>query len=313
MTPTPVDPPAPPYRPEAVRARLEELGVRPSKGSGQSFLTDPFLPDIEVALLELAPGTPIVEVGGGLGALTAALLRRGLRPLRVIERDPRLARHLREFVAGRAEVVEADALTFLFVPEEAVIGNLPFATATPLLMRLFALRPRRVVALVQREVGERLAAEPGGTAFGRPTILAALYGTVELFARVPSTSFEPEPAVEGIVLRFTPREGPLPVGSPAILEDLTRRLFAWRRKQLGNSLPAVVGGDAQAERLARESGWPSDWKRLRPEALGPPLFFALAHALEDRAAGATSPRAGAAKRLRDPPSSGAEPSASYIS
>ncbi|MCI4364211.1 MAG: hypothetical protein L3K13_07970, partial [Thermoplasmata archaeon] len=119
---------------------------------------------------------------------------------------------------------------------------------------------------------------------GRPTILAALYGTVETFARVPSTSFEPEPAVEGILLRFTPREGPLPVGSPAMLEETTRRLFAWRRKQLGNSLPAVVGGDAQAEHLAQRASWPSDWKRRRPEELAPELYFALTRAMEAPAA-----------------------------
>jgi 16S rRNA (adenine1518-N6/adenine1519-N6)-dimethyltransferase len=282
VTPEALAPANPPVRRDEIRARLASLGVRPSKGSGQSFLTDPFLPDIEVALLEVPRGTPVVEVGGGLGALTAALLRRGVSPLRVIERDPRLARHLRELVGDRAQVVEEDALTLPFDPTEAVIGNLPFSSATPLLMRLFALRPPRIVALVQREVGERLAAKPGSTAFGRPTILAALYGTVETFARVPSRSFEPEPAVEGIVLRFTPRNGALPVLAPLGLEEITRRLFAWRRKQLGNSLPAVVGGESQADHLGNLAGWPSDWRRRRPEELAPELYFALARAMESR-------------------------------
>jgi 16S rRNA (adenine1518-N6/adenine1519-N6)-dimethyltransferase len=286
--PDAIAPANPPVRREEIRARLTSLGLRPSKGSGQSFLTDPFLPDIEVALLDVPRGTPVVEVGGGLGALTAALLRRGISPLRVIERDPRLARHLRELVGDRAQVFEGDALTLPFDPKEAVIGNLPFSSATPLLMRLFALRPPCIVALVQREVGERLAAKPGNTAFGRPTILAALYGSVETFARVPSRAFEPEPAVEGILVRFTPRIGPLPVSAPGGLEEITRRLFAWRRKQLGNSLPAVVGGEGRADQLANLSEWPTDWRRRRPEELPPELYFALARALE-RSQAAPSP------------------------
>lgn len=274
-----------PVRPEEIRARLEALGVRPSRRAGQSFLADPFVPDVEVALLEAAPGEPVLEIGGGLGLLTEALLRRGLGPVRVLERDPRLAGHLRELLGGRIEVVEGDARTIALRPDERVIGNLPFSSASPILHRLFALRPPAVVALVQREVGERLAAAPGSTIYGRPTIQAALYGTVERFAVVPASAFVPRPEVAAVSIRFRPRAGPLPVGSPERLEELVRRLFSWRRKQLGKTLGAVLGPPGRAERLARAAGWPEGWPRLRPEQLPPEAFFAL-----ERAVGAEAGR-----------------------
>jgi 16S rRNA (adenine1518-N6/adenine1519-N6)-dimethyltransferase len=279
---SPPEPPPPgraPVRPEEIAARLEALGVRPSRRAGQSFLSDPFVPDVEVALLEASPGMPILEVGGGLGLLTEALLRRGLGPVRVVERDPRLVGHLQELLGERVEVLEGDARRIDLRPGERVIGNLPFSSASPILQRLFELRPPRVVALVQREVGERLAAAPGSSAYGRPTIQAALYGRVEAFATVPARAFTPRPEVEAVSIRFTPRPGPLPVDSPVRLESLVRRIFAWRRKQLGKTLGAVLGSPGRAARCAEAAGWPSGWARLRPETLAPEAFFALERAV----------------------------------
>jgi 16S rRNA (adenine1518-N6/adenine1519-N6)-dimethyltransferase len=288
---SPPEPPGhAPVRPEEIAARLDELGVRPSRRAGQSFLSDPFVPDVEVALLEASPGMPVLEIGGGLGLLTEALLRRGLGPLRVVERDPRLARHLRGLFGARIEVVEGDARKLAPHPGERVIGNLPFSSASPILQRLFELQPPRVVALVQREVGERLASAPGSAAYGRPTIQAALYGTVEAFATVPARAFTPQPEVEAISIRFTPRPGPLPVELPARLESLVRRIFAWRRKQLGKTLGAVLGSPGRAARCAEAAGWPAGWAQLRPETLTPEAFFALERAVAREEAAPPPPR-----------------------
>jgi len=281
--------PAVPATPDDVRAALDTLGVRPSKEWGQSFLTDPFVADAEAALVELPPGHPVVEVGGGLGALTAALLRRGIGPLTVIERDRRLARFLATTFGSRIHVVTGDALTVPLPPAEAVVGNLPFSVATPILLRLFAARTPRVVFLVQREVAERLAAGPGSKTYGRLSVIAQLYGSLELFRTVNPAAFTPRPEVESRIGVHVARCEPLPVPSVPELEMVLRQLFSSRRKQLSNLLPRVTANRESADQLARRAGWPADWTHRRPEELAPSDYFALARALAE-GTGADDPR-----------------------
>ncbi|MGP8071593.1 MAG: 16S rRNA (adenine(1518)-N(6)/adenine(1519)-N(6))-dimethyltransferase RsmA [Thermoplasmata archaeon] len=267
-----------PERPEEIRAALEHLGVQPSKGWGQSFLTDAFVADAEAALVEVPPGRPVVEIGGGLGILTAALVRRGVTPLTVVERDARLAEHLRSVFGRRVEVLEGDALTLPLPPSDVVVGNLPYSVATPILLAQFARRIPRVVFLVQDEVTQRLAAGPGSRVYGRLSIIARLYGSVELYRSVPPRSFSPVPEVTSRIGVHTNRVGELPVPSVPELEALVRTLFSARRKQLGNLLPRVVPSGEAASELARSAGWPEDWSHLRPENLPPESYFALARA-----------------------------------
>jgi len=273
--------PAVPERPEEIRSTLTRLGVRPSKEWGQSFLTDPFVADAEAALVELPPGRPVVEIGGGLGVLTAALLRRGIGPVTVVERDRRLARFLTTTFGSRITVLTGDALTIPFPPADAVVGNLPYSLATPLLLRLFAARTPRVVFLVQGEVAERLAAGPGSKRYGRLSIIAQLYGSVELFRTVGPDAFSPRPEVESRIGVHVARREPLPVPSVPEFEEILRRLFSSRRKQLSNLLPRVIPDRHTAEDLARRAGWPDDWARRRPEELPPDAFFALARGMAE--------------------------------
>jgi len=274
--------PAVPERPDEVRATLDALGVRPSKEWGQSFLTDPFVADAEAALVELPPGRPVVEVGGGLGVLTAALVRRGLGPITVIERDRRLARFLSTTFGSRVRVVAGDALTVPLPPADAVVGNLPYSVATPILLRLFAARTPRVVFLVQREVAERLAAGPGSKTYGRLSIIARLYGSLELFRTVGPDAFTPQPEVASRIGVHVARTGHLPVPSVPAFEEMLRQLFSSRRKQLANLLPRVNPQGEGLDEIARRAGWPTDWHHRRPEELPPEAYFALAHALSDR-------------------------------
>ena len=267
-----------PEQPVEIRETLASLGVRPSRARGQSFLTDPFVADAEAALLEVPSGRPVVEIGGGLGLLTAALIRRGIEPLTVVERDPRLAAFLRSTFGSRIRVVVGDALEIDLPPADGVVGNLPYSVATPILVRLFERRTPRIVFLVQREVAERLAAGPGSKQYGRLSILATLYGAVELFRRVPASAFFPVPEVESRLGVHAARPGALPVRSVPHFEEVVRTLFSSRRKQLGNLLPRVAGGSRDAATLARDAGWPSDWATRRPEELPPEAFFALANA-----------------------------------
>ena len=283
---SPRDPAAPgiaavPDRPDDIRHTLQTLGIGPSKAWGQSFLADAFVADAEAALVGAAPGRPIVEIGGGLGILTAAIVRRGLGPLTVIERDGRLAAFLRATFGDRVHVLEADALETELPPADCVVGNLPYSVATPILLRLFAARVPRVVFLVQREVAERIAAGPGSKQYGRLSILARLYGSVELFRTVPPEAFVPRPEVESRLAVHVARADPLPVPSVPALEQEVRVLFSSRRKQLGNLLPRLVPGE-EASRVAAAAGWPADWKRLRPEMLAPEAYFALSGVLAQR-------------------------------
>ncbi len=276
-------PPSPsgvPARAEDVRATLERLGVRPTRAMGQSFLTDPFVADAEAALAEWSPGQRVVEVGGGLGILTEALLRRGVSPLTVVERDPRLARFLRTTFGDRVTVETADALEMPAPRAECVIGNLPYSVATPILIRLFRLRIPRVVFLVQREVAERLAAGPGTKAYGRLSILARCFGSVELFRVVPPEAFSPAPEVESRLGVHVAAPGALPVGSVEALEQVVRVLFSSRRKQLGNLLPRAFPNRDAAARAAEAADWPSGWEQLRPENLPPEAYFRLVRVLE---------------------------------
>jgi 16S rRNA (adenine1518-N6/adenine1519-N6)-dimethyltransferase len=268
-----------PESPEQVRATLLGLGITPSRELGQSFLVDPFVADAEAALTVAPPAGPIVEIGGGLGILTQALLRRGVTALTVIEKDRRLARHLRAAFGDRVTVREGDALEAELPEWATVVGNLPFSTATPIFLRLLARRVPRVVVMVQKEVAARLGAGPGSRTYGRLTIAAALYGRVELFQEVPERAFYPPPAVRAQIVVHTAREGPLPVASVERFESVVRALFSSRRKQLGNLLPRLTGGEPQSRRLAEAAGWPADWSRRRPEELAPEAFFRLSDAL----------------------------------
>ncbi len=265
-----------PERPEEIRTALEALGVRPSRALGQSFLADPFVADAEAALVEVAPGRPVVEIGGGLGILTAAFVRRGLEPLTVVEKDARLATHLRRVFGSRIRVLEGDALHLELPPADAVVGNLPYAVATPILLAQLARRVPRVVFLVQEEVARRLAAAPGSKQFGRLSLIAQLYGEVELFRSVGPGSFYPVPEVTSRIGVHRRRTGGLPVPSVPEFERLTRTLFSSRRKQLGNLLPRLAASEEAAEGLAIAAGWPEGWRRLRPENLPAEAYFALA-------------------------------------
>jgi 16S rRNA (adenine1518-N6/adenine1519-N6)-dimethyltransferase len=268
-----------PERPEEIRRVLAGLGVRPAKSWGQSFLTDPFVADAEAALVELPPGQPVVEVGGGLGILTAALLRRGLSPLTVVERDPRLAGFLRTTFGDRIRVLVGDALTVELPAADCVIGNLPYSVATPILVRLLERRTPRIVFLVQQEVAERLGAGPGTKQYGRLALLARLYGNVELYRTVPAAAFSPTPEVQSRLGVHVARDGALPVDSVPTFERVVRTLFSSRRKQLGNLLPRLASGSRDASALATSAGWPTGWSALRPEELPPDAFFALANCL----------------------------------
>jgi 16S rRNA (adenine1518-N6/adenine1519-N6)-dimethyltransferase len=218
-----------------------------------------------VAAVSPREGDHIVEIGPGEGALT-----RLLRPAEVIEIDRDLAARLREGFPG-VRVHEADALEFDFgaLPSGArIVGNLPYNISTPLLFHLasHAERVRDMHFMLQLEVVERMVAAPSTPEYGRLSVaLQARFRMQKLF-NVAKGAFRPPPKVESAVVRLMPLEAPLEID-----EDLLRKAFSARRKQLRNALGiseddyAALGIDP---RLRPENLSPADYARITAAAKG---------------------------------------------
>jgi 16S rRNA (adenine1518-N6/adenine1519-N6)-dimethyltransferase len=226
-----------------VRELARRHGIRPSRSLGQHFLIDPNLARRIASLAELRPGDRVVEIGAGLGSLTVALAGAGGRVL-AIEFDRALTPALRE-VAGSldgVEILETDAMaadwrTLLRGGEWTLVANLPYNISTPLVLRLLEDVPRieRYLVMVQREAGERLAAEAGEDAYGAVSVKVAYWAEAEVLRRVPPTVFWPKPKVESVLVRLTPRPAPVAVNRGALFR-VVEAGFAERRKTMRNAL-----------------------------------------------------------------------------
>jgi 16S rRNA (adenine1518-N6/adenine1519-N6)-dimethyltransferase len=237
--------------PATVHALLAEHGLRPKKSLGQNFLADANTARRIVKLAELPAGTPVLEIGPGLGSLTLALVERG-HDVVAVEFDARLAATLRSVLAAaeadtHVEVVVADARK-VALPEGdddwSSVSNLPYNVAVPVVMRLLEEAPaiRRLLVMVQREVGERMAAGPGDAQYGAVSVKIAYFAEAEVVGAVPPTVFVPRPNVESVLVRMRRRATP-PVSVPSADElfALVRAGFAQRRKMLRRSLQPLLG------------------------------------------------------------------------
>ncbi|MGH9187874.1 MAG: 16S rRNA (adenine(1518)-N(6)/adenine(1519)-N(6))-dimethyltransferase RsmA [Acidimicrobiales bacterium] len=258
-----------------VRDLLDRHGLAPSRALGQNFVVDPNTVRRIVRLSGAGPGDNVVEVGAGLGSLTLALSDAGAS-VTAVEVDRGLLLALREVVAGTAvRVVEGDAMTLDW---DAVLGgdrawrlvaNLPYNVATPLVVDLLDRVPaiEQMLVMVQREVGERLAAQPGEPACGIPSVRVAYWATAKLIGRVPPDVFVPRPRVESALVRIVRRPEPAVSADPERLFAMVRAGFGKRRKMLRGALAGVVSPAAfaaagvrpedRAEQLSIE-----DWGRL---------------------------------------------------
>lgn len=236
-----------------VRDLLSRYQTQPSRARGQNFVVDPNTVRRVARLAGVGPGDRVVEVGAGVGSLTLALAESGASVL-AIEVDPRLVPALREVVEPvGVEVVEGDALsldwTSLLASRSegpwALVANLPYNIATPLVAQLLDAVPAisRFVVMVQREVGERLAARAGDEAYGAVSVKVAYWGRAEVVARVPSTVFWPEPNVESAIVDIRRHREP-PVDVAGVdrerLFGLVSAGFGQRRKMLRRSLAGLV-------------------------------------------------------------------------
>lgn len=248
--------------PAEVRALATDLGVRPTKSRGQNFVHDANTVRRIVAAAGIEPGERVLEVGPGLGSLTLALLDAGAEVV-AVEIDPVLAgglpRTVERFaprVADRLTVVTADALHVpadrLGPPPTALVANLPYNVAVPVLLHLLAEVPtlRTALVMVQAEVADRLAAGPGSRTYGVPSVKARFYGTVDRAGSVGRAVFWPEPNVEsGLVRVRRYADPPWPIDTPlrSATFAVVDAAFAQRRKTLRAALGPWAGGPAAAE------------------------------------------------------------------
>lgn len=273
--------------PVEIRQLAEKLDVTPTKKLGQSFLHDPNTIRRIVATADLQRDDRVVEVGPGLGSLTLGLLE-AVDDLTVVEIDPRLAAQLPDTIAERApeqagnlRLIEKDALRI--APGElgeptALVANLPYNVAVPVLLHLLELYPtiRRVLVMVQLEVAERLAAKPGNKVYGVPSVKASFYGTVRQAGTIGKNVFWPAPNIESGLVRidcFQDAPWPIDDATRKAVFPLVDAAFAQRRKTLRAALSGHFGGGPAAEEALVAAGIDP---RLRGEKLAVEDFVRLA-------------------------------------
>jgi 16S rRNA (adenine1518-N6/adenine1519-N6)-dimethyltransferase len=258
--------------------------MRAKKSLGQNFLVDVSIQQKIVEALGCSRSDTVLEIGPGRGALTRHLVGRAGH-LVLVELDDGFAGTLQDEWGTRpdVDVLHQDFLKLdwaAVVPDPAellVVGNIPYNITAPIIFKLLERpRPRDIILMVQREVADRLVAEPSTGEYGALTVGVRCVASVEKVVHVPRTAFRPVPGVDSTVVRITPfAPPPLSADEERSLRVLTRAAFTWRRKQIQKILrdhEALRLSRDRLDDLARETGW--DLTR-RPETLSPDDFVRL--------------------------------------
>jgi 16S rRNA (adenine1518-N6/adenine1519-N6)-dimethyltransferase len=246
---------------QQTRFALSELGVRPHTQFGQHFLIDQTVVDRMLVAAQIHPTDTVLEIGPGLGALSDQLAERAGK-LYLVEVDIPLVKRLQSRFAAKAhvQVLPADFLSLDLAsafsePTIHVVASLPYNVATPILFRLLEHRRQfpEVTVMIQKEVAERLTANPGTKAYGVPSVLTQLYATVSTVCTVGPRSFFPPPKVESQVVRLVFQTEPrVAVRDPKRFQRVVKAAFAQRRKILRNALKAA--GYQDLDTIEKRSG-----------------------------------------------------------
>jgi 16S rRNA (adenine1518-N6/adenine1519-N6)-dimethyltransferase len=260
---------------------MREFGVRPNRELGQNFLVDSNILDVIGRAAELGPDDVVLEVGGGLGVLSEYLAEHAAH-VHVVEVDRGLEPALRDALDPHQNATlhfgDAVKLELAFDPAPTkVVANLPYGVAATVILRTLELESVDTwVAMVQKEVGERLAAAPRTPAYGVPSVIAQLAADVRVLRPVSRTVFHPVPNVDSVLVGLR-RHGP---AADARLRALVQQGFAHRRKALPRSLALAADADPgvrDAARAALEAlGHPPG---ARAEQLAPEEWRALYEAM----------------------------------
>ena len=292
-----------PLGPADIRGIAARLGLSPAKRLGQNFVIDAGTVNRITTLAAVRPGETVLEVGPGFGSLTLPLLAAAGRVI-AVEIDPVLATELPVTVAaraarlaGRLEVVTADAARVAELPgppPTALVANLPYNVAVPVVLHLLATFPSidRGLVMVQAEVADRMSAAPGSRIYGVPSVKLAWFAEVRRAGSVPRSVFWPVPRVDSGLVAFTRREPPVVPGSAddgqpgrAEVFRVVDAAFSQRRKTLRAALASWAGSPAAAERVLTAAGVDPG---LRGESIGVAEFCRIALAGRSQHAGSIS-------------------------
>jgi 16S rRNA (adenine1518-N6/adenine1519-N6)-dimethyltransferase len=275
--------------PAALRALARRHGVMPRKSLGQHFLIEPSLASRIAGLAEVGAGDRVLEIGAGLGSLTVALAATGARVV-AVEVDARLLPALDEVLRAfdNVTVRSADALAAAWDdllgagPDPwVIVANLPYNVGARLVLRALEEEPRirRLLVMVQREVGDRLAAAPGDEQFGAASLRVAYHAQARVERRVPASVFWPAPGIESALVRIDRREAaPVDVDEDSLFRVI-REAFAQRRKTVRSALMRLGLPRDGAVAALSESGIE---EMARPEELGLEEFGRLTAAVLTR-------------------------------
>ncbi|MET3140675.1 UNVERIFIED_ORG: 16S rRNA (adenine1518-N6/adenine1519-N6)-dimethyltransferase [Arthrobacter sp. UYEF10] len=281
--------PAPLFGASDIRRLAEEIGIRPTKTLGQNFVIDGNTIRRIVSVANIGATETVLEVGPGLGSLTLGLLD-AAQTVVAVEIDPVLAAKLPETVkAWRPEaadsfhLVQADAMkvTSLPVMPTAIVANLPYNVAVPVVLHLLQHFPslQHGLVMVQDEVADRLAAGPGSKTYGVPSVKAAWYSSMRKAGVIGMNVFWPAPKIQSGLVAFTRREPPETTATREQVFAVIDAAFAQRRKTLRAALAGWAGGAPEAERCLVAAG-------VAPSARGEVLdIHAFARIAEAREAG----------------------------
>ena len=265
---------------------LEKLNMRPGRGLGQNFLLDNNLLDFIARSAKITPGETVLEVGPGFGALTEKLLACGAE-LYAVEFDHRVCEFLRanhtesNFHLHEGDGCRVDYAELLGAETPfRAIANLPYAVSSVLIARFLELEnpPKQMIFMLQKEMGERLAAQPGKGSYGALSVRVQQLYDVKILRIVPPEVFYPAPAVDSALVEFKLKENIPTVEQRKILEKVVKLAFLNRRKQLGKVLKQNYTEEAIRSAL-EQVGHP--WE-IRPEKLTVQEFEKLANLLNPR-------------------------------
>ena len=290
MTATPMNAFPPDFRDESPREVSELLrarGIRPSKALGQNFLADGNVLDRIVDEARLAPGAGVVEVGPGLGALTARLLRAGAR-VTAVEKDPALQPLLEERFAGeprfslvRGDALETDLAALFGAGATHLVSNLPYSVGSRVVLDAATCRrpPERMVLLLQKEVGRRFAAREGAPDRGSVSVALQRRYDVSLARDVPASCFVPRPeVVSSVVVLERHGRHPLSPEDSALFDSLVKAAFLHRRKQLASSMRSAGALSRSADFVRSALAAAGAEATARPEDLSLSQWLSLAAA-----------------------------------
>jgi len=248
--------------PAEIRDLADMLGIQPTKKLGQNFVHDGNTVRRIVAASKVSAGMTVVEIGPGLGSLTLGLLEAGARVI-AVEIDKRLAEQLPLTVgmmqpAADLTVVVDDAMRVVDLPGQPthLVANLPYNISVPVLLHFLEHFPSltRGLVMVQAEVGNRIAADPGSKVYGSPSIKAAWYGVWSTAGQVSRQVFWPVPNVDSILVAYDRRDPKGSVAERVATFELVDAAFQQRRKMLRQSLSVVFGSSAAASEALEAAG-----------------------------------------------------------